>query len=243
MHLVHKNIVKNLKSFFEKNGFKRGVVGLSGGIDSAVTFSLAIKALGKDNITALILPEKGLTKQENIDQARNLAQKEGVRYEVIDITSFLVDYKNIPWTQNRIAKMNLKARIRMCILYNFANTHNALVLGTSNKSEIMIGYGTKYGDLAADVEVIGSLYKNEVYALAKELEIPHYFLDNPPSAELEHTQTDEEELGITYEKLDEILKEIEEGKEDKLNPIVQMVLEKIRFNKHKTEMPFIINNS
>ena len=241
MEKSHKNIVNNLKIFFKKSGFKRGVVGLSGGIDSTLTFTLAVEALGKENVTALILPEKGLTKEENITNAVALARSAGVRYEIIDIIPFLIDYKNLPWAQNQMARMNLKARVRMCILYNYANTHKSLVLGTSNKTETIVGYGTKYGDLAADVEVIASLYKKEVYALAKHLEIPQYFIDVEPSAELEQGQTDEKEMGITYKDLDKILVQIDQGKEDKNDSLVKNVLEKIALNKHKTELPPVIS--
>lgn len=241
MEKSHKNIVNNLKIFFKKSGFKRGVVGLSGGIDSALTFTLAVEALEKENVTALILPEKGLTKEENITNAVALARSAGVRYEIIDIVPFLIDYKNLPWAQNQMARMNLKARVRMCILYNYANTHKSLVLGTSNKTESIVGYGTKYGDLAADLEVIASLYKKEVYALAKLLEIPQYFIDVEPSAELEQGQTDEDEMGITYKDLDKILVQIEQEKEDKNDSLVKNVLEKIALNKHKTELPPVIS--
>ena len=240
MNLIRKNIVNNLKAYFEKAGFSKAVVGLSGGIDSAVTFVLAVETLGKENVTALILPEKSLSKQENTNHARNLAQKMGVRYEVMDINSFLKVFKELPWVQKQMAKMNLKARIRMILLYNFANSNKALVLGTSNKSEIMIGYGTKFGDLAADIEVIGNLYKTDVYALARELGLSDHFLKTPPSAELEHDQTDEAELGITYEKLDKILLQIENDSADKSDSVVQMILEKIRMNKHKTKVPPVI---
>lgn len=240
MDIIHQNLVKNLKSFFEESGFKRGVVGLSGGIDSALTFTLAVEALGKHNVTALMLPEKGLTKEDNITNAVALARKAGVRHEVIDIVPFLSDYKNLPWAQNKMAKMNLKARVRMCILYNYANTHKALVLGTSNKTEIMVGYGTKYGDLAADVEVIAALFKKEVYQLSEHLKIPQYFIDVAPSAELEEGQTDEKEMGISYKNLDKILVQLEKGREDKSDSTVKMVTDKISVNQHKTIMPPVI---
>lgn len=241
MELIHKNIVTNLKAYFDRYAFRRGVVGLSGGIDSAVTFILAVEALGKENMTALILPEKGLTTSKNIDHARELAQEYGVRYEVINIHSFVDEFKKLPWGQNQMAKMNLKARIRMLMLYNFANSKNALVLGTSNKTETIIGYGTKYGDFAADIEVIGNLWKKDVYALAKYLDIPKHFIEKSPSAELHKGQTDEDELGITYEKLDQILLQIEEGREDKLNPLVQMIQKRVEVNKHKTHLPPVVS--
>lgn len=240
MEKIHHNIVKNLKTFFEKNEFKRGVIGLSGGIDSALTLNLTVEALGKENVTALILPEKGLTKEENISNATALARSLGVRFEIIDIKPFLHTFKNLPWTQNQMAKMNLKPRIRMCLLYNFANANKALVLGTSNKSELKIGYGTKYGDLAGDVEVIGNLYKKDVYELARYLQIPEYFLNAIPSAELEYGQTDEQEMGCTYTELDKILVEIEEGREEKKHLTTQKILEKIAFNRHKNQLPEVI---
>lgn len=243
MESIRQNIVKNIKDYFQKSGFRKGVLGLSGGIDSAVTFVLAVEALGKDNVTALILPEKGLTTSENISHARELAQQYGVRYEVIDIHSYVDEFKKLYWGQNDVARMNLKARMRMVILYNFANSHNALVLGTSNKTEIRIGYGTKFGDFAGDLEVIGSLYKKEVYALAKELEIPEHFIIKPPSAELHQNQTDEEELGITYIELDNILEAIDEGKADKGDLNVQMVIKRIEANAHKTQLPPVISKN
>ena len=135
----------------------------------------------------------------------------------------------------------------MCILYNYANTKNALVIGTSNKSELAIGYGTKYGDLAGDIEIIGDLYKEEVYKLAEHVGLPQEFIDKAPSAELYSGQTDEEELGLSYKEIDTVLKKFEEGitKDELINKglnpnAVHRIHRLIEINRHKLTPPHLI---
>ena len=233
-----------LKDFVKSTGLKKAVLGLSGGIDSAVTLKIAVDALGPGNVTVLIMPELGLSSQENIEHAKKLAGFFKVNHYYQPINSFLVSFSFVPWGQNETAQMNLRARIRMTLLYNYANAENALVLGTSNKSELILGYGTKFGDLAADVEVIGSLYKTEVIALAKEMGLPQELIEKKPTAELARGQTDEEELGATYDKLDQIIKLYEEGlDESKItargldSALVQKTIRRINQNDHKSKMP------
>ena len=242
---IHAQLVKGLQKFFKKTGFQKAVIGLSGGIDSALTLKIAVDALGGENITGLIMPETGLTKDENTYHARTLADFFKVKHYTIPINKFLLDFGLLPWKGSERAHMNTKARIRMILLYHFANTFNTLVLGTSNKSEIMLGYGTKYGDFAADVEIIAELFKEEVYQLSKYLELPDEFIQKPPSAELSHNQTDENELGAGYHEIDQILKRYTMGKEALLergmNPgLINGIIQRIEENRHKTELPEIL---
>lgn len=242
---THQKLVDGLRTYFETCKFKRAVIGLSGGIDSAVTMKIAVEALGVDNITALLLPEKGLTKGLNTMHAKGLCDFLGVQYFQLPINSFLLDYATVPWKQGDIAYMNTKARVRANLLYNYANTHHALVLGTSNKSELLLGYGTKFGDLASDILVIGELYKTDVYGLAEFMGLPQEFIDKVPSAELFEGQSDEAELGGTYKEIDTILTKRDVGAENLIgkgmNPIlVRSLFQRMKANTHKLAMPPIL---
>ncbi|GBF36031.1 NAD+ synthase [Methanofervidicoccus abyssi] len=233
-----------IKNVVKKAGARGVVVGLSGGIDSSVVATLCVKALGRDKVLGVIMPERD-SDPKDIEHAKMIAEKLGIRYILSDITDILRAFGAggyIPTREfDKIADGNLKARIRMCILYYFANRRKLLVAGTSNKSELYMGYGTKYGDLGSDFLVIGNLFKTEVRELAKYLGIPQEIINKPPSAGLWKGQRDEEELGITYEVLDRILERIEKG-EDKekisknLNvPLFQVeeILNRIEANRHK----------
>ena len=233
-----------IKNVVKKAGARGVVVGLSGGIDSSVVATLCVKALGRDKVLGVIMPERD-SDPKDIEHAKMIAEKLGIRYIISDITDILRAFGAggyVPTREfDKIADGNLKARIRMCILYYFANRRKLLVAGTSNKSELYMGYGTKYGDLGSDFLVIGNLFKTEVRELAKYLGIPQEIINKPPSAGLWKGQRDEEELGITYEVLDRILERIEKG-EDKekisknLNvPLFQVeeILNRIEANRHK----------
>src|SRR3989344_1851947 len=207
-----QKLIAAIKKFFSSQKKERAVVGLSGGIDSALVLALLVKALGEQNVTALIMPNTQITKEQNVIDAQNLANKLNVAHFSIEIDNLLHAFSTLPWEQTPIARANLNARVRALILYNFANSTNCLVAGTGNKSEFYMGYFTKYGDGAADFFPIGSLLKKEVRQLALELDLPQEFLQKVPSAELWSDQADEKEMDISYNELDELLPLILEGK-------------------------------
>lgn len=245
MQQIHETIVRELQYYTKSAGISRGVVGLSGGIDSSLVLKLAVDALGPDNVCGVLMPQRGLTKDENMYHARELARFFGVKYYEVPINNFFIEYNLLPWKHNEKAQMNTKARIRMTILYNLANTINALVLGTSNKSEILLGYGTKFGDCASDIMPIGDLLKTQVWELARFLNIPDEIVNKAPSAELKKDQTDEAELGASYQKLDGILAKLPASKDEMIMKgmdalFVNKVFHLVEQNQHKSKMPHVI---
>lgn len=234
-----EKITNNLKSFFQKAGKSKAVIGLSGGIDSALVAKIAVIALGAENVTALILPNNNLDQTESVTDALNFAKDLGIKFEVLPIDDCLAKFDTFPWEASNIAKMNIQARTRSCILYHYANSHDTLVLGTGNKSELTLGYFTKYGDGACDCEVIGSLYKTEVWEASKELELPEKIIKKAPTAHLSDGQTDESEIGMKYVEIDEILIRFEQGKDPETDN-EKKLWERIQANKHKSKMPPII---
>lgn len=178
-------------------------MGLSGGIDSCVAAALAKRAVGKSRLLALILPIH--SHKHDARDAIAFAKKLSIRHKVIDLSKIYDILINILPQADKTSRLNLKPRLRMLVLYYFANKLDYLVCGTSNKSELSVGYFTKYGDGAADILPLGGLFKKEVYDLARALGIPDGIIEKAPTAGLWPGQTDEAEMGITYAELDEIL--------------------------------------
>lgn len=207
------------------------LLGLSGGIDSAVAAALAKRAC-PDNVLALVMPCQSHPEDEK--DARLIARKLNLKTESVDLSDIFKHFLEILPPGESMARGNLKARLRMVTLYYFANKHNYLVMGTGNKSEIILGYFTKYGDGGVDLLPLGNLLKSEVRVLAKELAIPPEICRKVPSAGLFQGQTDEGELGISYEELDEILLSLEKKKDYQGNPEMPEKIKKtIARAKHK----------
>jgi NAD+ synthase len=185
------------------------VLGLSGGLDSATAAYMAAKSIDREKILGLIMPSV-TTAPEDVKDALTVAGNLEIKKEIIPIDDLLDQFTELnihksSKEQLKLAKANLKARIRMLILYYHANSMNRLVLGTGNKSELLAGYFTKYGDGGVDILPLGDLYKTDVRKIANYLHIPDKIIDKPPTAGLWPGQTDEDELGITYQLLDKIL--------------------------------------
>jgi len=213
MKLVHDAIVLGVKDYFGKLGFKKAILGLSGGIDSALTAVLATKALGKDNVRVVLMPSQ-FSSDHSIKDAEDLAKNLGIQYDIVPIKSVYKSYLkllkpmfgDLPFN---ITEENIQARIRGMILMAMSNKFGNIVLNTSNKSEAAVGYGTLYGDMCGGLSVIGDLYKTEVFELCRWINrrkeiIPNNTIVKPPSAELRPNQKDSDSLP-DYDILDEIL--------------------------------------
>lgn len=238
-------IVKFIRETFKEKGFKRAVLGISGGIDSAVVCALLVKALGKENIYGVLLPDG---EQVDIYDSYLVCKKFGVGHSEINISSARNDLMNrliVPGARNSAVRVgNIKARVRMICLYDLSYMWNALVVGTGNKTELQLGYFTLYGDGACALEPIGHLYKTQVRQLAKYLKVPKRIIDKAPSAGLWEGQTDEKELGMTYKQMDELLLRLEDHTEcilcatkGKVQSIVIQLMDRIEKNKFKSELP------
>jgi NAD+ synthase len=205
---AEKRICRFIKEYVENAGAKGIVLGLSGGIDSATIAALSSLALGGDNVVGLMLPEKENFSQKDIEDAKVVADRFSFKTQICDVSATLdCLYNGIPFfdPSDRICKGNIKARTRMIYLYYYANKLNRIVCGSSDKSETMMGYFTKWGDAAADIAPIMDLYKTQVRKLAIHLGIPQEIALKPSTPALWPNQTAEKEIGIKYETLDMIL--------------------------------------
>lgn len=205
---VATKIRRFIKDYVDRSGVKGVVVSLSGGLDSCVTAALAALSIGGKNVLGLMLPEKEAHGYKDIEHSKLTAKKFGFKTENVDITATLdVFYNTIPIfdASDRVCKGNIKARTRMIYAYYYANKLGRLVCGSSDKSEMMMGYFTKWGDAAADISPIVDLYKTQVRKLAHHIDIPKPIITKPSSPALWPGQTAENEIGMKYEQLDLIL--------------------------------------
>jgi NAD+ synthase len=220
-------------------GAEKIVMGLSGGIDSAVTAALCVNALGKNNVITFALPCDSVP--QDLKDAKLIASNLGIKLEVIELTAVYDQFlKSIKNTSNKIAKANLKPRLRMMTLYYLAQSmKNCLIAGTGNRAELQIGFFTKYGDGGVDFEPLGMLYKNEVKKIARILSIPESIIKKTPSPGLWKGQTDEGEIGISYDMIDEILYRIDYDLEfDGLErSVINKVKKMMKAAEHKLKMP------
>lgn len=241
--LITQYLSEFLSEEVRKTGLKKVVVGLSGGIDSAVVAVLGHRAFGND-LLCVKMPSH-YSSQSSLDDADELCEAFNLRSEVHSIEPMLKAYETSDMSPLRVG--NLSARLRMVTLFDISAREGALVLGTSNKSELMLGYGTLYGDLASALNPIGDLYKTEIFELARYLGIPASIIDKPPSADLWAGQSDESEIGYPYSELDRVLKRYVEERhtrEEMINggensELVDMIISRIYKNQFKRRMPLI----
>ena len=233
-----------IKSEVSRAGFSRVVINLSGGLDSALSCALAAEAMGPDNVVALRLPYR-TSSQDSLEHAQLLIDKLKVQSETIDITQTVDPLIEHDREMSKMRRGNIMARTRMIALYDRSEVFKGLPIGTSNKTEILLGYTTMWGDMASALNPIGDLYKTQVRQLSRAMEIPAVIIDKPPSADLWAGQTDEGELGFTYEEVDRLLyllvdqrfsaqECVEEGFDEKF---VNLVLTRVRRNQFKRMMP------
>ncbi|EOG2575422.1 NAD+ synthase [Campylobacter upsaliensis] len=241
-----EKILTKIQHFIQEkvaNVKAKGVIlGLSGGIDSALVATLCKKAL-KDEVFALLMPTQH-SNEANLKDALKLCEDLNLKYKIINIETILQAFLKESEMTNQIRTGNYAARIRMSLLYDYSALKNYLVVGTSNKSELMLGYGTIYGDLACAFNPIGKLYKSEIYTLAKYLNLDANFLQKAPSADLWENQSDEEDLGFSYALIDEGLRALEKNDAlqiSKLNPrLISMLQKRTKQNAFKRVMPPIL---
>ena len=243
--LVRRMLVAFLKEETAKSGHKRVVVAVSGGIDSAAVAALAAEAMGPKSVTALFLPYK-TSSPESAEHARLVAKTFGFPLEEIDITPQVDAYLSRAGKVDKVRAGNKMARERKSIEYD-RSWPDGLVLGTSNKTELLLGYGTRYGDMACDLNPVGDLYKTQLRELAVLLRVPDVVVRKPPTADLWIGQTDEQELGFTYEQADLILYHLVDRR---LRPadltaagfdaaLVNRIRERVRKSHFKRVMPLI----
>lgn len=244
--VVRKMLTGFVRDETRQAGFEKVVLGLSGGIDSTLAAYLAAEALGSSAVTGVIMPYRSSSPQSRLD-AELVARKLGIAAPVVDITPMVDAYLGPAGITDRLRAGNVMARQRMIILYDTSSRERALVLGTSNKTELLLGYGTLHGDMACALNPLGDLYKTQVWQLARAMGVPEGIVGKAPSADLWSGQTDEGELGFTYAEADRLLYAmVDERREDPAlaalgfdAALVQRVRNLVRRTQFKRRPPLI----
>lgn len=243
-----KNIKQNLISFLKeevlKTGLKKVTLGLSGGLDSAVVAVLC-KEVFDDNLNCVLMPSQYSSKS-SVEDAIGLCKKFDIKHEIVSIEPMLSAYlKNMDENSLRIG--NFSARLRMSVLYDISARENSLVVGTSNKSELLLGYGTIFGDLACALNPIGNIYKSDLFEFAKYLGVNDSIVNKAPSADFFEGQSDEADLGYSYAKIDSLLKKMidENRSKDELlalgfeDEFIEDIKKRVKINEFKRRLPII----
>jgi NAD+ synthase len=237
-------LIEFLRDEIEKVGFKKAVLGLSGGIDSSLVAYLLKEALGKDNVYAILMPYR-LSSKESTQDAFKVIDELGIHYKTLDITKIADAYIDESFDKVRIG--NILARTRMIVLFDQSYNLSALVVGTSNKTELLLGYGTWYGDMSSSLNPIGDLYKTQVRILSKYMGVPENIINKKPTADLWVGQSDEEELGFSYDEADLVLYHLFD-KRFRIEEVVSLgfsekivngIFERVRKNQFKRLPPII----
>jgi NAD+ synthase len=248
--LAHRILVDFIRSEVTRVGMSQAVIGLSGGVDSSVVAYLTAEALGAENVLGLRMPYK-TSSQEGLDHAQMVLDALGVRHEMVDITPMVEPvFERFP-DMNPVRQGNVMARQRMIVLYDQSAALGGLVVGTGNKTETLLGYTTLYGDSAAAMHPVGDLYKNQVRQLARAVGVPEVIVNKPPSADLWPGQTDEGELGFTYDDVDQLLYLLVDRRYSPDEAVqagfarsfVREVWEKVRRTQYKRTPPVILKLS
>ena len=243
---VHNELVEFLRESFKKAGFSKAVLGLSGGIDSALVAYLLRDALGKENVLAIMMPYKS-SNPDSLNHAKLVIEDLGINSKTIEITDMIDAYFKNEKEATSLRMGNKMARERMSILFDYSSKENALVIGTSNKTEIYLGYSTQFGDSACALNPIGDLYKTNIWDLSRYLKIPNELIEKKPSADLWEGQTDEQEMGLTYKEADQVLyrmleenKKVEEVLTEGFNKdLVDNIVRRMNRSEYKRRMPLI----
>lgn len=242
--LVRRILVDFLRTEITRSGFSRALVGLSGGVDSALACYLAAEALGPENVLAVLMPYQ-TSSPDSLEHAALVIGQTGVRELTVPITPMAEPFLAAIPADQSVRRGNVLARLRMIVLYDQSAEFQGLVVGTGNKTEILLGYTTLYGDSACALNPLGDLYKTQVRQLARAIGVPEVIVAKPPSADLWAGQTDEGELGFTYERVDQLLLLLVDGRHSPESCVeagfdrafVQAVIERIRRNQFKRLMP------
>ena len=243
---VHNELVEFLRENFKKAGFSKAVLGLSGGIDSALVAYLLRDALGKENVLAIMMPYKS-SNPDSLNHAKLVIEDLKINSKTIEITDMIDAYFKNEKEASSLRMGNKLARERMSILFDYSSKENALVVGTSNKTEIYLGYSTQFGDSACALNPIGDLYKTNIWDLSRYLKIPNELIEKKPSADLWEGQTDEQEMGLTYKEADQVLyrmleenKTVEEVLAEGFNKdLVDNIVRRMNRSEYKRRMPLI----
>ena len=243
---VHNELVEFLRENFKKAGFSKAVLGLSGGIDSALVAYLLRDALGKENVLAIMMPYKS-SNPDSLNHAKLVIEDLKINSKTIEITDMIDAYFKNEKEATSLRMGNKMARERMSILFDYSSKENALVVGTSNKTEIYLGYSTQFGDSACALNPIGDLYKTNIWDLSRYLKIPNELIEKKPSADLWEGQTDEQEIGLTYKEADQVLyrmleenKTVEEVLTEGFNKnLVDNIVRRMNRSEYKRRMPLI----